>query len=283
LCDKGDAMHDHNPDMQHDHPTEASRSHGDGAELPQSLRTAIRDAHRRSPPDADALDRAVFEAAAPELERLRRLRERSDPLPRWRHRRVLTTVGSVAALAAAVAIVAPLVLTPTSAPPAQRSSATGDIAMDTAPPSPDAAAPARTRSDNASPSDAESFADHADAQPIRADALSDSRRAAPEPLASAAPRDAAAAASDPLDTNDDGAVDVLDAFLAARVLESAAAEGASAPERFDVNRDGAVDRLDIELILDAAVRLSHIRPHQHGPRFGSLHLTTPHRMTERLS
>jgi hypothetical protein len=58
------------------------------------------------------------------------------------------------------------------------------------------------------------------------------------------------------DVNGDGRVDILDAFVLARRVESGPTPG----RRLDLNRDGRVDRADVELVAAAAVRLNGRTP-----------------------
>jgi hypothetical protein len=53
------------------------------------------------------------------------------------------------------------------------------------------------------------------------------------------------------DVNQDGRVDILDAYQLAQRVDS----GAALPARFDFNRDGTVNRRDAELVAVRAVKL----------------------------
>ncbi|MBM4040885.1 MAG: hypothetical protein FJ290_20490 [Planctomycetes bacterium] len=68
---------------------------------------------------------------------------------------------------------------------------------------------------------------------------------------STAPVVAKAASADRADTNGDGKVDILDAFLLAKRLEARRALNAA----WDITGDGLIDRRDVDAIAAAAVRL----------------------------
>jgi hypothetical protein len=54
-----------------------------------------------------------------------------------------------------------------------------------------------------------------------------------------------------VDIDENGQVDILDAFKLARYVESAG----KADKKWDINGDGLVDRADVDLVAKAAVRL----------------------------
>jgi hypothetical protein len=69
----------------------------------------------------------------------------------------------------------------------------------------------------------------------------------------------AAASELPGDVNRDGVVDILDALVLARQLESreVALDATGILRTWDINHDGAIDAQDVEAIAHAAVRLEN--------------------------
>jgi len=227
-------------------------------DLPASMMSALREAHGAAPGDRAGLRDRVMVVAEPELRRIEQEAAQGRGRVWFRRRGPMVAVGALAA-ASVLLLVAPFAMTPPAGPSGGGS---GDVASATSGEREERDASLESLRESDQSARRERRQDQSPATEA-AEAIDPSARSERSLTAAArsafSPAEASSATVDArFDLNRDGVVDVLDAFLAARAAERPVGDRASEPSApsVDVNGDGTVDSKDVEMIMDAAVKLS---------------------------